>query len=104
MKTAIELVAKERQEQIEKHGFNADYVKNHPEYYEDNQMANVARGLIFPTTEFSPMQTVIDLKGAEGWNVDYLKYAESKTYKERLIIAAALIVAELDRINGIVNN
>lgn len=41
--TGIELIAKERQEQIEKHGYDAEWIKHNPQYYDYSQMAIVAR-------------------------------------------------------------
>ena len=42
----VELIAKERQKQIDKHGFTAEHHVNHPEWYEENQMVDAVKGLL----------------------------------------------------------
>lgn len=94
MKTGIELIAQERAEQKEKHGFSNDYQKNHPEYYEKQELAIAAREMLNtqPGIESFP----------ESWdNHDMIKRMVAKSYKERLIIAGALIAAEIDRVQSL---
>lgn len=84
MKTGIELIADERTEQIEKHGISIqDDVKNNKR----SQLRNGATGII-AKTNLRP----------SGWSEELWNKMTSKPYKERLIIAGALIAAEIDRL------
>jgi len=94
MKTGIELIAIERQEQIEKHGFDA----KHDEIYNDKNahhthgdLAYAATHCIWPSANYYPQQ----------WSTNFKMKILTKSYKERLIIAAALLAAEIDRINSL---
>ena len=40
----------------------------------------------------------------EGWSFELFKKMCNKPYKERLVIAGALIAAEIDRLNAIERN
>lgn len=93
MKTGIELIAAERQEQIEKHGFDA----KHDERYNDpnahhthGDLAYAATHALWPGANFYPPK----------WDTWFAKKIATKTYKERLIIAGALIAAEIDRLQA----
>lgn len=92
MKTGIELIAEERQEQIEKHGrtvekdvlLNASY-----------QLAiGASKLLAFPAECHNHKVPPV------GWDIDIYKKMQDKPYKERLIIAGALIAAEIDRLQA----
>ena len=97
MKTGIELIADERQEQITKHRMTIghDMVFNN-----DFQLIHVANGLLFCGEEISPMSMIIQMGGTVNWNGQFLEKLADKPYKERLIIAGALIAAEIDRIQN----
>ena len=86
--TGIELIAKERQEQIEKHGFTLD----HDFYHETSEnIIGAAIGAITADMGKFPV----------NWE-DHLVYKiVSKPYCERLVIAGALLAAEIDRQNYI---
>lgn len=89
MKHGIDLIAEERAEQIEKHGFSitGDQANN-----PDKQLSMAASLLLIPT-------------GAEGipeppgWNSEKWQKMLAKPYPERVKIAGAFCAAELDRIN-----
>ena len=92
--TGIELIAKERQEQIEKHG-RTIYLDVRFNY--NKQLSMGAYMLLSVDYE-----EVIDPESfPDGWDHETCKHMISKNYKERLIIAGALIAAELDRIQNI---
>ena len=82
------MIAKERQEQIEKHGRTiiSDVFENR-----DGDLAKGAITLIetfdYPFQGSFPQQ----------WNIDVCRRMSNKPYKQRLIIAGALIAAEIDR-------
>lgn len=99
MKTGIELIAEERQEQITKHGrtIKSDVRANNSE-----ELATAAHALlgIYPDAEEAD-RTIGEFPA--GWNNAICKKMANKPYKERLIIAGALIAAEIDRLNAIEN-
>lgn len=91
MKTGIELIAQERQEQIEKHGrtVEADVALN-----SSGQLATAAEMLLAADHE----EGIDPECFPEGWSRDICNAMLNKPYKERLVIAGALIAAEIDRI------
>ena len=92
MKTGIELIAEERQEQIEKHGRSIERdVKENDNY----QLSNAA-GLLALIDNND-----VRLLCPKGWNELHWKRMCDKSYEQRLIIAGALIAAEIDRIQRI---
>ena len=97
-KTGIELIAEERQEQIEKHGYNSDH--DHDEYSEINSND-------FIRTESLLRDAAIGCLNADRgefpafWDETRVGKICNKPYKERLIIAGALIAAEIDRLQNI---
>ncbi len=95
MKTGIELIAEERQKQIDKYSFTGNHHKGHPEWYDNLQLQFAATTLMMHEFE-----EVVDTKDClpDGWDQEWFDKLNAKTRKERLIIAGALIAAELDRI------
>ena len=84
-KTGIELISIERQEQIEKHGFDNRHDSN--EFHKNGELSDAA---IYAIT----------LNGyPEKWDKQFYKKIKRKDYRKRLIIAGALIAAEIDRLN-----
>ena len=91
MESGIELIRKEREEQIEKHNRTVDLdIKINDEY----QLPFAASVLSHPFLLKSEMISSIP----KGWNLTIWTKMCSKTRKERYIIAGALIAAELDRL------
>lgn len=92
MKTGVQLITEEREKQISKHGFTGEHHFNHPEWYEDEQLIKAAKHLTkkpFISSYFVP----------KNWDVEWFYNLTQRPYKERLIIAGALIAAEIDRIS-----
>lgn len=89
--TGIELIAKERQKQIEKHGFTGKHHANHPEWYDENQLVQAARHL---STKHCQVGTWYPFNWDKTWFYELCQ----KPYEERMIIAGALIAAEIDRL------
>lgn len=101
MKTGIELIAAERQEQIEKHGYDKDFIIDNPEYYEDGQMAQVASLLVSIQHDTGFQEADLEMM-PESWDDETEnRKMMLKPYKERLIIAGALIAAEIDRLQAL---
>lgn len=96
MKTGIELIAAERQKQIDKHGFTGEHHVNNPQWYDNFQLQYAATTLLM-----HELEEVVDTKDnlPDGWDQEWFDKLNAKERKERLIIAAALIAAELDRLN-----
>jgi len=90
MKTGIELIADERQKQIDKHGFTGEHHANHPEWYEENQLTEAATELlkIYPKSENLPL----------NWDADWWADLCNRHLLTRFQIAGALIAAEIDRL------
>lgn len=101
--TGIELIAKERQEQIEKHGISIEWdIKNNNHC----QLAHCAGMLTYNDAEELNAESLDDNNEnydfshvcPPEWSEEWFNKMMNKSYKERLIIAGALIAAEIDRI------
>lgn len=92
--TGIELIAKERQEQIEKHGrtVQKDVENNYGRELAKGAAVLIHDDITSPRKRFGVMPT--------KWDDEICLKMCNKNYKERLIIAGALIAAELDRIEA----
>ena len=101
MKTGIELIAIERQEQIEKHKRT---IGGDVKWNADCQLSNAAALLMYVDPEEldggSNEDGTYDFKHCTpvGWLEFLFNKMMNKPYKERLIIAGALIAAEIDRL------
>lgn len=90
MKTGIELIAQERQEQIEKHGWTRQHdVDSH----NNGDIDKAFRAVLNAESRHQ-----LD-KFPEGWET-FAEKVIDKPYKEKLIIAGALIAAEIDRLQN----
>lgn len=98
MKTGIELIAIERQEQIEKHGrtVEGDVLEN-TEY----QLVSAASRMLFTPDDAGFDLMEHDAFIPKGWDRGTWLKMIKKTYNERLIIAGALITAEIDRLQAL---
>lgn len=92
-KTGIELIAEERREQIEKHGrtIESDAIKN-----KKFELSNAAAVLATEQGIFTSRKRLTMMP--DDWDDNVCIKMCRKSHKERLIIAGALIAAELDRI------
>ena len=97
MKTGIELIAEERREQIEKHGRTVDLDVKHNTSY---QLCKGATRITFAPDEEGADLMTYEIFVPDGWDKDIWKRMLNKPYKERLIIAGALIAAEIDRLQA----
>lgn len=87
--TGIELIAKERQDQIEKHGRTVEF----DVHTNTDQLLKAAEILVKPV--ISPF---LRTRRPFGWcRIEWAKLID-KPYLERLTIAGALIAAEIDRL------
>lgn len=93
--TGVELIAKERQEQIEKHGYTTyeDHQRYTDDEYEESGILHAVIGILkLDTCEFP-----------NDWDKERIRKILCKPYVERLSIAGALIAAEIDRLNALNN-
>jgi len=87
----IELIAKERQEQLEKHGIS---VKNDAQFNSIMQFNGI---YVIPIAVIGILDDSFQHAPAH-WDKKMLDKIRKKSYKERLIIAGAFIAAEIDRV------
>lgn len=99
MKTGIELIAEERQRQIEKEGWTAE----HDSWHEDGSLAKAAACYANPLyDEVKNTNRVLfgEKQIPEYWPFDE-EWWKPKDRLSDLIRAGALIAAEIDRINAL---
>ena len=109
MKAGIELITLERQEQIAKHNYSIenDVKYNHGRYtindekYNNPQLAHAASQLIMQDDDVFRQHCYEDIFIPQDWDKEIWHKMLNKPYKERLIIAGALIAAEIDRLQKI---
>ena len=89
MKSGIELIANERAEQICKHGRTVERDVKENRFA---QLIDGAMGLMLNTPKMSDIPS--------HWDAALWQKMCNKSYTDRLIIAGALIAAELDRIHA----
>lgn len=97
MKTGIELITEERQEQIEKHGRT---IESDVKYNSNYELSHGATALMFTPDEESPVDIIVAFGKLKNWDAQILNKMVGKPYKERLVIAGALIAAEIDRLQN----
>ena len=94
MKTGLDLIKEERREHHIKHGINIPMdVQNN-----DRCQLSVAAGILSQKEIPNEVKETLIPYGWDRYRWDKMI---NKPYKERLIIAGALIVAEIDRLNAI---
>lgn len=105
--TGIELIARERQEQITKHGRTIQHDVECNNYGQLSWAASqlclellTDRGLQQESNILAIGEMLVQLV-PDGWDKDIFMKMMRKSHRERLIIAGALIAAEIDRIDNI---
>lgn len=99
MPTGIELIAQERQKQIDKYGFTGYHHANHPEWYEEGQLISAATMLADYDPSKSPNDLYRDIVPL-NWDKEWWQRMCDKPLLERLQIAGALIASEIDRLQS----
>lgn len=97
MKTGIELIQQERQKQIDKYDFTGEHHAAHPEWYEDGQLISAA-GML---SQYDPDKQPEDLYRRIvplNWDKEWWQRMCDKPLTNRIIIAGALLAAEIDRL------
>ena len=95
--TGIELIAQERQEQIEKHGFTVakDATENN-----EGELGYFAGLLCHSHTAEANAMAYLPPRWKKD-KKDMCRKMINKSYLQRLVISGALIAAEIDRIQNI---
>lgn len=101
MKTGIEQITEERQHQIEKYGFTGEHHAEHPEWYEDGQLIYAAHTLATRRETNNYLIKRYDEFTPKNWDKEWFKRLLQRPEVERIKIAAALLAAELDRLNAL---
>lgn len=96
MSNGIELIAQERKEQSQKHGIS---IEDDVNFNDNGELAEAASHLISVNGDFQFMESDLEMR-PEGWGEERYRKMMLKPYKERLIIAGALIAAEIDRLQN----
>jgi len=95
--TGTELISIERAEQYKKHGRT---VAHDLKFNNKEQLAIGAAFLCFPDIhEYAKEYN--NYNCPKGWDINIWNRMYKKPYKERLIIAGALIAAEIDRLTAL---
>lgn len=97
MKTGIELIAIERQEQVEKHHRS---IKQDVAMNDSAQLSFAAALLSCPDPELMGFDPASDSGRPDNWDKKLFNKMMAKPYKDRLVLAGALIAAEIDRLNA----
>ena len=93
MKTGIELITEERREQLTKH---LRTIEGDVHFNTKGQLS-VAAGILAQKDIPEQVKNTLIPK---GWDTPLWDRMINKPYKERLVIAGALIAAELDRLQA----
>lgn len=94
MKTGIDLIREEREEQLIKHGRS---VESDVSLNTKRELMNGARQLL-KGGDYDVRMRLVGMPMT--WDDDVCYNMVKKSYKERLITAGALIAAEIDRIDN----
>jgi len=100
MKTGVELIAEERQRQIEVEGWTAE----HDAIHQDGEMAMAAAVYAWPTTYMAtgaPRCAIITKRELWPWDDKWYKPNQQENKVADLIKAGALIAAEIDRLQSL---
>jgi hypothetical protein len=94
--TGIELISIERQEQVTIHGYDKLWVENNPHYYDGGQLAYAAEMLLSSERN----EGIDPFSYPDGWPERDCQKMLRKPYIEKLVVAGALIAAEIDRLQN----
>lgn len=98
-KTGVELIAQERKEQIEKHGFS---ILDDAEYYKNQELLQAALFCIGRVTLPGSGLTT-EIPWPDDWGKKFERKILAKDAIGQLKVAGALIAAEIDRLKQLSN-
>lgn len=100
MKTGIELIADERQRQIDVYGYSDEHIAKSKEDYGDGELAYSAAAYLTTDIFFPEVELPTTLsKMLFQWDLMYYKPSPENRIRE-LVKAGAMIVAEIDRLKS----
>lgn len=97
MKTGIELIEEERQEQINKHGFSIEHDR---EYYKDGQLFQAASFCAELKSLDGEQPATMLFSWLADWETDFEEKIRNKSRIGQLIVAGALMMAENERLGA----
>jgi len=101
----VKAILQERRKQIDKYGFSAEFQAEHPEYYGAEQLISAAYELLKIDYDDYPLDVrQYGVVCPKGWDKEWFTKLALKDKKDRIRIAAALLAAELDRLNYLETN
>lgn len=92
--SGINSIVKERDEQLNKHCVS---VADDAEFNDEDQLISAVLRLLIPRKD--KVAEVSLMNPPKNWNKHIWRRIASKGYRERLVIAGALIAAEIDRLD-----
>lgn len=100
IKTGIELIAEERQRQIDVYGYDDEHIFNSPEDYQLGELALAAACYALPDDErISHDESFVPTPDLFPWDQQYWKPSPENRVRE-LVKAASMLVAEIDRLQN----
>lgn len=94
MQTGIELIAQERKEQIEKHGWSLE----HDAKYKNGELLQAAKFAEMATGRGIGFDGAIGAHWPKGWSNHLRRKIILKTKSQALVVAGAFYMAENDRL------
>lgn len=95
----VSQIYSERDKQIKKHGFDAEDQAKNPEYYADDQLQYAAHTLL--NVDIIGYTHIVE---PLHWDREWFIRLCENPQEDRIRIAAALLAAELDRLDYLRNN
>ena len=94
----------EREKQIDKHGYTAKFHAENPQYYDKLQLLSAAVSMligdVYPKNETAEL---IKTNVPQNWDANWFLEMTGRSQRERIRIAQGLLIAELDRLDYLVN-
>lgn len=94
--TGIELIAKERLEQIHKHGWSLE----HDKYYKNGQLIDAARFCVEQARIKQGLKDKEEHEWPSGWDQYFEDKIRGKSIVDQYAVAGAFYMAENDRTNS----
>lgn len=98
MKTALELIAEEKQRKIDKYGYSDEYIKEFTEDYGNGELALAAASYLLSDTWLSKDHGYIP-EIIFPWDIDiYFKPSDDRI--KELVKAASMVIDEITRLQN----
>lgn len=104
----VSQIYSEREKQINKHGFDAENQAKNPQYYDLITGAGIYKQLQDAAIKLLSIDkhgmSSLNTHAPENWDTEWFETLCKKPQEDRIRIAAALLAAELDRLEYLRNN